>query len=125
MASAVQRRPSQSKAGPEEPRPTAAQAPAAPTDATLAFTTHTEYLTRDNVRQMLPKLLQQVVSPSEDTKTAISRAQDSESGLPQSVQGMLVAAHFATDAQMSHPLGYAVGSSQIASLLSMLAACRR
>ncbi len=66
---------------------------------------------RQNVRQMLPRLLQQMVSPTADTTAA--------------AQEMLVAAHFAADAHMSHPFGYAIGSRQIAGLLRMLYLARR
>lgn len=127
MASAVQRRRSNRSqaANTAQPGPAAEPpAPATPSDAALAFCTHTDYLTRDNVRQMLPKLLQQLVSPSPDALAAI-RSTPEATASAQGVHGVLAAAHFAQDAQMSHPLGYAVGREQIASLLRTLFLARR
>ena len=107
----------------DKPAPPAAE-PSPPTDAALAYVTHTDYLTRDNVRQMLPKLLQQLVSPSADAAAVLSSSQGG-GGAPAGVQGMLVAAHFATDAQMSHPLGYCIGVHQIEAFFRMLTKARR
>ena len=66
---------------------------------------------RENIREMLPRLLAQLVSPS------VATAADE--------QDLLVEAHFAADAHVSHPFGYAIGAQQIAALFKWLRVTRR
>lgn len=60
-------------------------------EAELEVFTHTDFLTRENLRQELPRLLQQLVSPSPDAGDGAGR---------RDVFQLLAEAHFAAEAQV-------------------------